>query len=537
MSSLANRSHDETRHALRTLILPPRSTRQTTRTLNTPQPPVLSLEEDTSHGPQETLAPIEITRKAVPTYAIAETLDIAQRSPEATHTLATKFFGKQPQEESEEEHEESSEDLDYLGPDMSTRQTLLTATEAQPTPVPVGQSISSFFPLARGILGGDRGLGGEPVGMAGGPPPGAGQPAGGGGGGGGQPGGGGAGGQPAGGGAGRGPPSGGAGGGQPGGPPGGGAGGGQPGGPPVPAGPPLGAPKPKVNPPEPYDGEDKDKAGIFLNNLFIMFRGRPADYPTDESRIVTAISFLTGRARHWGDVLINDAQRINPTTGLETGFGTWQDFRVTFLRLFAPIRAETQANYKLFGLEYETGESLKDFVLEFMRLQGESGITDPKALIPTFTSKLPASVRKIVARSNPPPVSLEDWYGRVLQDNEIYEQELLLLKGRRRNATGSTKDKGKKAITTRATAIPKRRPLTKEELELKRKGLCFVCKQAGHMARQCPDRPKQSVKVRAVEEESADEADDCYDEVRGVKIPRYNTLGSLGVRGGHTPKR
>lgn len=167
-------------------------------------------------------------------------------------------------------------------------------------------------------------------------------------------------------------------------------------------------------------------------------------------------------------------------------------------------------------MQCEKGQSLKDFVLEFMRLQGESGITDPKALIPAFTSKLPASVRVVLNRSNPPPITLEDWYSRVLQDNEVYEQEQILRHNMRTNE-GPTKDKAKKAISTRATTIPKRRKLTEEELELKRQGLCFVCKQAGHMARQCPNRPKKSVNVRAVEEDSAEEADE-EDNVPSVDV-------------------
>ncbi|KAG8928456.1 hypothetical protein FRC01_005934, partial [Tulasnella sp. 417] len=65
--------------------------------------------------------------------------------------------------------------------------------------------------------------------------------------------------------------------------------------------------KVKIKEPEPYDGKGRGgEADRFILACENYFKARSSDFPSDETRVQFAISYLTSTAQAWGDVILRD---------------------------------------------------------------------------------------------------------------------------------------------------------------------------------------------------------------------------------------
>ena len=73
--------------------------------------------------------------------------------------------------------------------------------------------------------------------------------------------------------------------------------------------------KGKIKEPTVFDGT-REKTDAFLDQLFLLFVGRPQDFTADYNRIATALSYMEGKnVEYWKTGYIMRAREIDPTTG------------------------------------------------------------------------------------------------------------------------------------------------------------------------------------------------------------------------------
>ncbi|EJF57017.1 hypothetical protein DICSQDRAFT_70403, partial [Dichomitus squalens LYAD-421 SS1] len=257
-----------------------------------------------------------------------------------------------------------------------------------------------------------------------------------------------------------------------------------------------------------FDG-DRDNLRTFLNELFLFFEARPADYATDQSRIVTALTFMDGpKVIAWKDGYIAQARR--------NGWNTWNAFEMVLQQTFQPIEEAATAASKLYHLDYRPAAP-DAFNAEFFRLCALAGILKDSAQLSFYKERLPESMRRRVRLTYPIPTTVNEWAARVLEiEHSNYEERhLRQLEGRSRNDRQGQGTKGQSARTNSIRRVDA--PAMKEDREKKQ---CFYCHKTGHIARDClkkkadnrakgrqPGQKKR--KVRKVDElEDGEVADD-----------------------------
>ncbi|EJF55683.1 hypothetical protein DICSQDRAFT_175630 [Dichomitus squalens LYAD-421 SS1] len=126
----------------------------------------------------------------------------------------------------------------------------------------------------------------------------------------------------------------------------------------------------------PDEPEDRDNLCTFLNKLFLFFEARPADYVTDQSRIVTALTFMDGP-------------------------------KVITWKTFQPIEEAATAASKLYHLGYRPA-ALDTFNAQFFHLCPLVGILEDTAQLSFYKEHLPESMRQCVHLTYPVPTTINN---------------------------------------------------------------------------------------------------------------------------------
>ncbi|EJF57592.1 hypothetical protein DICSQDRAFT_21822, partial [Dichomitus squalens LYAD-421 SS1] len=156
----------------------------------------------------------------------------------------------------------------------------------------------------------------------------------------------------------------------------------------------------KVRAPNVFDG-DRDNLRTFLNELFLFFKARPANYATDQSRIVTTLTFMDGpKVIAWKDGYITQARR--------NGWNTWNVFETVLQQTFQPIEEAATAASKLYHLDYQPAAP-DTFNAEFFRLCALAGILEDSAQLSFYKERLPESMRRRVRLTYPIPTTVNEW--------------------------------------------------------------------------------------------------------------------------------
>ena len=255
--------------------------------------------------------------------------------------------------------------------------------------------------------------------------------------------------------------------------------------------------KGKIRDPTIFTG-DREQTQTFLNSLFLLFFGRPNDFSNDAVKISSALSYMEGsEVEAFKESIILNAQGLDPYTGRQRGFGSWNDFEQLFRTTFAPINEVDNAIMELGSIQYNNYKTPDDFHARFLKLLLVCRVTEPLVQISYYRAALNDTLRNRLANSYPMPVTLEQYMTRVLEMDHAWRANRHLSQLQRKGRTTGNTDKTARATETTGQGENQTNKLSlAKRQELRRKGLCFFCQKEGHLARDCPNRKQDQSKPR-----------------------------------------
>uniref|UniRef100_A0AAZ1X0G2 CCHC-type domain-containing protein n=1 Tax=Oreochromis aureus TaxID=47969 RepID=A0AAZ1X0G2_OREAU len=192
--------------------------------------------------------------------------------------------------------------------------------------------------------------------------------------------------------------------------------------------------------PEPFLGEF-DKCGGFLTQITLQFRQLRRTYETDGAKIAFMVQLLRGQALNWAQAVLRTAPEIS-----------YEDFLTKFKSVFERGTGAEAATHRLLNLK-QGRWSMADFSVEFWTLAEETG-WGQSALISTLLNNTTSG-------------------GGVLSGS---------------HASDSMEEGEQPMQLGRSRLSPE------ERYRRWRAGECFYCGRRGHIAMDCPARPKDSAR-------------------------------------------
>eukprot|EP00914_Ancora_sagittata_P029696 GHVO01058862.1.p1 GENE.GHVO01058862.1~~GHVO01058862.1.p1 ORF type:complete len:260 (-),score=20.80 GHVO01058862.1:223-1002(-) len=241
----------------------------------------------------------------------------------------------------------------------------------------------------------------------------------------------------------------------------------------------------------------EDNHGLKLGKM-LTFAGKKEDFPsfrnsytlqfsmkeyTDHAKIATVLFNLSDEAALWHNSFMKEYQ--STLTSM-----SWDTFEGHLTKQFTNPNIRIKAHHLLQNRTQGDKEPLELFIADFQRLAAEAEVTDEVILTILFQKGVKQAITKPIFLSGTLPESLVDWMARVRQTDThwhlfrtIHKTDVathLLSKGNKNvkdpNAMDVDHSKGK--------TIRKLTPAERDKCA--REGLCFRCRQAGHLANKCP---------------------------------------------------
>ena len=259
-----------------------------------------------------------------------------------------------------------------------------------------------------------------------------------------------------------------------------------PGVPNPPAGPPIGAPKePKAMVPDDFSGKREDWMP-FVVQTFMYFSHFPEYFRHDRNRCLYFLRwFGEGAPRAWATSILGTLGTPNESIYVNQ----WGDLLAHAALLWGPINEQQSAAEELRKIQQQT--TVTAYHVAFMRWSGVSGYNEV-ALVDAFYRGLKPALKDMILNVRK-PTTVEGMLNLALDCEQRY------LERARERGPGERKPfEKRKPATTKAMRLS-----PEERTKRMKEGRCFLCNRTGHMARNCPDRPKK-VENKALKEEEAE---------------------------------
>lgn len=230
---------------------------------------------------------------------------------------------------------------------------------------------------------------------------------------------------------------------------------------------------PKVREPKLFDGKSPSQLPNFLAQVKLVFKAKPSAYPTEESKVIYAISFLDGPAFSYFQPYVDEKE---PPSWM-TDFASFADELKSVYG--SPDVIDDLAN-KLFELK-QTGPAT-EYAADFRRLGGQLDMPEP-ILVNRFFKGLKDDIQTELAKTDYPK-TLNGIIGVAIRLDNLQQSRKVQPGQARLTSTPST------TPTTPTASLGQH--LTPEEKELRYKNKqCLYCGSADHFVRSCPTRPQR----------------------------------------------
>src|SRR5436190_14028837 len=181
---------------------------------------------------------------------------------------------------------------------------------------------------------------------------------------------------------------------------------------------PAARPVPKVLHPDPFTG-DRLELDTYLTRCQHVFLTQASLFPTEESKVLYASSYLTDTAYSWVKPLI---QEYAKGTSVPPEFTSFQKYSESLTRMYGDPDIVKSKTREINALCQTSSESA--YASEFRRLQAYITWND-QALFDQFYEGLSENVKDGLVHENPRPTLLEDLISAALRiDVRIYERIL-----------------------------------------------------------------------------------------------------------------
>lgn len=253
-----------------------------------------------------------------------------------------------------------------------------------------------------------------------------------------------------------------------------------------------------LNKPSEYDGKDRNQATTFLAQVQMYINGNTLLFPTEDSKVLFASTYLRGRAFSWFEPRM--------TKGVDPLLHDFTLFKTELLKAFGdPDREATMAR-KLKNLK-QTG-SASAYRTEFDNICQYLTWNDT-ALKSSFYDGLRPEVKDALAYVLDEPSKFSDYQDLVIRiDQRLYDRKVEARGGtsnksndNKKKTTGHNQSSNKSnsdkptpktdpgAMDLDGTNNRKFKPLTPAERQRRMENkLCLYCGEPGHRAQDCPKK-------------------------------------------------
>jgi hypothetical protein len=271
--------------------------------------------------------------------------------------------------------------------------------------------------------------------------------------------------------------------------------------------------------PSEFDGS-RSKGRAFLNSCELYIGLAPNQFPSDDSKIYWALSYMKGdRAARFTDRTMRYARDHGSLP-----YASWTSFRKEFVQLFCPKNEMQTARMRLETSKYHQGSrAVDDYVDEFRELIDMAKYEEGANIVLKFRHGLNSEIQRYIAcltAGRPSDDDPEEWFEAAVlcDDNRIANDAFQATFRSTRSHTfapasnrtvpasnvGSNNSKlanpvrGVLPMPTASSfpfkaVAPSFKDPNAMEIDANRKkgpqpSLCFRCGEPGHMVRDCPHR-------------------------------------------------
>lgn len=228
----------------------------------------------------------------------------------------------------------------------------------------------------------------------------------------------------------------------------------------------------KVAKPSQYDGSPK-KFRIWWVQMRNYIEMQPHKIRTDRAKVGTILSFMQeGTAAKWAYLQLEKF--------LDKGYPDYDEFRQGIEAMFKPTMLKEQARTELDRLEQGT-KTVDEYNTEASLLFADAEIQDELEAVRIYRRGLKRAIRQRIEDlpRTTRPATLTGWMVRA---NEI-DQDWRAFQDEHKTQTPKTPRSTNPKPTTTRTPTARASVLTMQERQrLQKAGLCFRCKQPGHIA-------------------------------------------------------